>query len=114
MDRKVEIWRIARAGKIRGSKVFWDEDWYRVSKPHYVKKLFPRLDKNGVQVRDRWNGLVVDERDVVETDSSGKEIYDVLVESLVNDSFIQHNKEAYAEFINEHGERRDDRYKSNN
>lgn len=109
MTDKVEIWREQKSGKRRGRRVTWDEDSYRISRPKIVKKTVPILDESGKQ-KESKDGLIFDERVVPVLDKDGSQVFDVLVESLVTDSFLQFHRAEYDAFIKENGDRKDERY----
>jgi hypothetical protein len=109
MTDKVEIWREKKSGKRRGRLVRWDEDHYRISRPKLVQKTVPILDESGKQKADK-NGLIFDDRMVPVLNEDGSQVFDVLVESLVTDSFLQFHRAEYDAFIKENGDRKDERY----
>ena len=124
MSKKVEIWREQKVGKRRGRTVKWDEDLYKVLVPRMKKETVPKLDSKGEQIEEilgvrygadgeiahKETGLVFEDLMVPVLDEKGEQVFDVLYEGIVTDSFIQHNAEAYKTFIEENGERKDERY----
>lgn len=109
MSNKIEIWREEKSGKQKGRRITWEEDHYRISAPKLVKKTLPVLDADGKQ-KENKSGLLFDEKMVPVLDKDGNPVFEVLIESLVTDSFLQFHREEYETFIKENGERKDERY----